>query len=173
MAKEVGLRLAETGVTDRADDVYWLEWEELNEMASVLDAGGTPLNDVTETVKERRARWESRKRLNPPVILPDQIQFLGFSFDTQRFEQGREETSENVIRGGGTSPGQVTGRACVIHGPEDFAKFRADDVLVARMTAPAWTPLFAKASAVVTDIGGPVNYPALLVAFGDSLRAGA
>jgi len=34
------------------------------------------------------------------------------------------------------------------------------DVLVAGTTTPAWTPLFAMASAVVTDIGGPLSHAA-------------
>ena len=47
-------------------------------------------------------------------------------------------------------------------GPEDFAAFLPGEVLVARATAPAWTPLFAKAAAVVTDagmLGDPLRRP--------------
>ena len=32
------------------------------------------------------------------------------------------------------------------------------DVLVAKITTPAWTPLFALASGVVTDVGGPLSH---------------
>jgi pyruvate,water dikinase len=35
-------------------------------------------------------------------------------------------------------------------------------VLVARMTTPAWTPLFAMASAVVTDVGGPLSHSSIV-----------
>ena len=35
------------------------------------------------------------------------------------------------------------------------------DVLVAVTTTPAWTPLFAMASAVVTDIGGPLSHSSI------------
>jgi rifampicin phosphotransferase len=51
----------------------------------------------------------------------------------------------------------------VITDPADFDRFAAGDVLVARATAPAWTPLFAKAAAVVTD-GGTLAAHASLVA---------
>jgi pyruvate,water dikinase len=51
----------------------------------------------------------------------------------------------------------------VLRGPEDFDRFRPGEVLVARATAPAWTPLFARASAVVTD-GGTLAAHASLVA---------
>lgn len=48
-------------------------------------------------------------------------------------------------------------------GPEDFDSFLEGEVLVAKSTAPAWTPLFARAAAVVTD-GGTLAAHASLVA---------
>src|SRR5215203_5620158 len=45
----------------------------------------------------------------------------------------------------------------------DFGRFQPGEVLVARATAPAWTPLFARAVAVVTD-GGTLAAHASLVA---------
>ena len=36
------------------------------------------------------------------------------------------------------------------------------DVLVARITTPAWTPLFAMASAIVTDVGGPLSHSSIV-----------
>jgi hypothetical protein len=45
-----------------------------------------------------------------------------------------------------------------VQGPEDFDRFEAGEVLVAQATAPAWTVLFARAAAVVTD-GGAVVLP--------------
>jgi pyruvate,water dikinase len=50
----------------------------------------------------------------------------------------------------------------VIHGPQDFSKMNTGDVLVASLTTPAWTPLFARASAVVTDIGGPLSHGSIV-----------
>ncbi len=64
--------------------------------------------------------------------------------------------------GMGTSAGQITARACVLFGPEDFPHMRPGDVLVAVTTTPAWTPLFAMASAVVTDIGGPLSHSSIV-----------
>ncbi len=33
---------------------------------------------------------------------------------------------------------------------------------VAAITTPAWTPLFARASAVVTDVGGPLSHGSIV-----------
>ena len=60
------------------------------------------------------------------------------------------------------SSGRVTAKARVLHGPEDFGQMKPGEVLVAGITTPAWTPLFALASAVVTDIGGPLSHSSIV-----------
>ncbi len=67
-----------------------------------------------------------------------------------------------MIKGVGASLGTVRAPARVLAGPEDFASMRAGEVLVARMTTPAWTPLFAMAAAVVTDVGGPLSHSSIV-----------
>ena len=54
-------------------------------------------------------------------------------------------------------------RTHIVRSPEDFDRFLAGEVLVAMATAPAWTPLFARAAAVVTD-GASLAAHASLVA---------
>ncbi|WP_032507631.1 PEP-utilizing enzyme, partial [Clostridioides difficile] len=40
--------------------------------------------------------------------------------------------------------------------------FQPGSVLVAVTTTPAWTPLFSSASAIVTDIGGPLSHSSIV-----------
>ncbi len=75
-----------------------------------------------------------------------------------RSNQGTGDT----ITGVGASPGKVTGLACVIHGPEEFDLMKPGDILVANITTPAWTPLFAMASGIVTDVGGPLSHSSIV-----------
>jgi pyruvate,water dikinase len=70
---------------------------------------------------------------------------------------------EGVIVGHPASAGRATGRVRIVHSPRDFGEFRDGDVLVAKATAPAWTPLFARSAAIVTD-GGTLAAHASLVA---------
>ena len=72
------------------------------------------------------------------------------------------EQSGDVLRGVGASAGQVTATARVLAGPSDFGRLQPGDVLVASITTPAWTSLFAMASAVVTDIGGPLSHSSIV-----------
>jgi rifampicin phosphotransferase len=50
----------------------------------------------------------------------------------------------------------------VLGGPQDFGQMQPGDVLVASITTPAWTSLFAMASGVVTDIGGPLSHSSIV-----------
>ena len=68
----------------------------------------------------------------------------------------------NTLKGAGTSAGQVTAPARVLHGPEDFGTMQPGEILVAGTTTPAWTPLFAMAAGVVTDIGGPLSHGSIV-----------
>jgi len=36
------------------------------------------------------------------------------------------------------------------------------DILVAKITTPAWTPLFAMASGIITDVGGPLSHSSIV-----------
>ncbi len=52
--------------------------------------------------------------------------------------------------------------ARVIHGPEEFDQMKPAGILVAKITTPAWTPLFALASGIVTDVGGPLSHSSIV-----------
>jgi phosphoenolpyruvate synthase/pyruvate phosphate dikinase len=67
-----------------------------------------------------------------------------------------------VLAGIGASTGRVTATARVLGGPADFARLEPGEVLVASITTPAWTSLFARAGAVVTDIGGPLSHSSIV-----------
>jgi pyruvate,water dikinase len=78
------------------------------------------------------------------------------------FIPGQGRQAGNTLEGVGASPGKVTGTATVLHGPEDFDRMERDAILVAKVTTPAWTPLFAMASGIVTDIGGPLSHGSIV-----------
>jgi len=49
----------------------------------------------------------------------------------------------------------------VILGYEGFSEVLPEEILVAPFTTPAWTPLFSKVKAVVTDSGGLLAHAAI------------
>jgi rifampicin phosphotransferase len=76
-------------------------------------------------------------------------------------EEQPEVVASDAMRGLPGSPGVAEGPVFRLYGPEDFGKFPAGSVLVARTTNPAWTPLFHSSVAVVTESGGPLSHGAV------------
>src|SRR3990172_6881604 len=67
-----------------------------------------------------------------------------------------------MVKGWAGSAGVARGTARVIRSLAEAGKLQPGDVLVAESTMPPWTPLFATASAVVTDIGGGLSHSAVV-----------
>ena len=72
------------------------------------------------------------------------------------------EPGEVLLRGTPASPGIAIGPVRIIAGLDRFDQFCPGDVLVCRTTSPAWTPLLARATAVVTEIGGMLAHAAIV-----------
>jgi pyruvate,water dikinase len=162
LLRERGRRLAAANAISDRDDVFWLTLDETIADAQALDAQRT-VTAFTAIVDERRARWEREQLAAPPVALPVKggMRFLGINFS--RMAPARtDQPAGNVIKGHSASPGRVTASACVIRGLQEFGSMRAGDILVAKITTPAWTPLFALAAGVVTDVGGPLSHGSIV-----------
>jgi pyruvate,water dikinase len=73
-----------------------------------------------------------------------------------------KQPDPSTINGLGVSPGTVTGIARVINSPEDMSCLNKDEILVTHTTTPAWTPIFSRAAALVTDLGGPLAHGSIV-----------
>jgi phosphohistidine swiveling domain-containing protein len=155
----LGDTLARHGVIERAEDVFFLTRGE-------LEAGlDSPPQSQRVAVAARQKEWERQRRLNPPLTLGKApgAQIINGAAETMRVPSAAGTDSPDVIRGMPASPGRAVGPVRVILGPDDFERLQPGEVLVAQVTTPAWTPLFERAVAVVTD-GGSVAAHASLVA---------
>jgi phosphoenolpyruvate synthase/pyruvate phosphate dikinase len=160
MLRELGRRLVEFGAIEQPDDVFWLLEAEADRVAEALDKNEA-IHSFVELLEQRKAVWQAEMRATPPPVLPPKSKWMGLDLSTFVAAEDAEQAGD-IIRGAGTSPGRVTGTACVLRGPEDFGQMRPGDILVAKFTTPAWTPLFARAAAVVTDIGGQLSHGSIV-----------
>ncbi len=162
MVHEIGRRLVTAGAIAEREDAFWLKVDEVEAAARALDAGQS-IQDYRRVVAERRAMWERERTVTPPVTLPIKGGARFFGIDWSSWMPARtDQAAGNTIKGIGASPGRVAGVAQVIHGPNEFSQMRQGDILVAKITTPAWTPLFALASGVVTDVGGPLSHSSIV-----------
>jgi len=158
MLRELGRCFVEGGMIEQPDDIFWLNQDEVEQAVGRLDRGEA-LDCLSATIPQRKAAWRAARRAAPPMMLP-QMKFLGIDIGELKARKGGRKG--DTLKGVAASPGCVTGPARVLNGPEDFSQMMHGDVLVAAITTPAWTPLFARAVAIVTDVGGPLSHGSIV-----------
>jgi phosphohistidine swiveling domain-containing protein len=152
-ALRLGEGLSKDGLIDDPADVFFLTRTELGEH-----------EDPRNAVAERNERWERQSRLAAPLDLGDPPRAIrSLVHGATEAARTKPVAPDALLVGEPASPGRASGAVRIVRGPEDFRDFREGEVLVARLTAPAWTPLFGRAAAVVTD-GGTLAAHASLVA---------
>lgn len=146
--RELGSRWSACGVIQEPDDIFFLTFDEWEAMANKAEP-------MSEIVSKRREEFEINKRRPWPNVISGRQEI---------YTQGAEPTKDGSGRLGGVagSPGVVTGRARVIRGPEEFHLLQEGEILVAPLTNPVWTPLFAIASGLVTEVGGILSHGAIV-----------
>lgn len=157
-ARRLGEHLTRAGTISQPDDLFFCTRDEVE--AALSDPTSAPITAVVQ----RRELWQRQRRLAAPLTLGRPARLIGDVIDRAvRHARGTADTGDALIVGQPAAAGVATGQVRVVHGPEDFAGFAPGDVLVAKATAPAWTPLFTRAAAVVTD-GGTLAAHASLIA---------
>ena len=143
--QRAGGHLVSEGVLTAADDVWFLRREEL--LALLAD----PDIEVPDIDARRRAHERHKRTDVPPLITSEG--------EIPRTE--RKDLGENTLVGTGVSAGVVEGTARIVHDPAS-ATLEPGDILVCPSSDPAWTPLFATASGLVTEVGGRLTHGALV-----------
>jgi pyruvate,water dikinase len=152
-ALELGKRLVEVGTLAKADDVFYLTSDELQQAVDTKEKGESVPALKDQAAAQRDLR-EWRKRLEQPAAIPEENQLTWAGRDKSSFDTVKINTKDaEVISGFAVSPGTVTGIASVIMSPDEFDRMEPDTILVCPLTTPAWTQLFPYAIGLVTDIG--------------------
>ncbi len=143
---ELGRRLVQRGQVDDPTDVFYLTDAE----ARAALTQPNPATDLRAIVAEHRVGIDAYRDVPlPPVIYGDDPPPVAAA------------TAEKLI-GIPTSLGHYTGRVAVVRGIQDFAKVQAGDVLVIPYSDVGWTPLFARAGAVVAESGGLLSHSSIV-----------
>jgi rifampicin phosphotransferase len=158
----LGRKLAQAGLFDAPDDIFFLYLDEVKALASDPE----PVHSLIAARKADFKRWQtleapgsigSAGAVGPapgnPVL---QAAFrLGLGIGAPASVEG------NVIRGTAASRGTVRGIARVITSMGEADRFEAGNILVCQTSSPSWVPLFATAGGVVTDTGGVLTHSAV------------
>jgi phosphohistidine swiveling domain-containing protein len=158
---DVGQRLTEKGVIEKADDVFFLHREEV---PGAISRGG----DMREAVARRRAEKEYWGTVVPPFHLGEPTPRNDDPFFVAMVEKMlglmpvEPSSDPDVISGVAASPGTARGTAKVVRSLVEASKLQPGDIMVCEMTVPTWVPLFATVQAVVADSGGILSHCAIV-----------
>ena len=164
----IGRELVKQGVFGQPDDVLFLRYHELR----VLSANFAAF-DAKALVKERRDTRETafaaRPRLWAGTITnwslhqePYKSLWGWPDIYLREKDGGGASQPQGTIRGLPASSGVVEGLARVVQSPDQFDQVRKGEILVCKMTNPAWVVLFTKIGGLVTDSGGALSHPAVV-----------
>ncbi len=149
-----------TGLGDR---VFFLRLEEL----LALLAGD---QSVVSRIDSRLEAYQRYKALPaPPAVICAPFDPFVWTEDPNRSrdfyvaqQAHAKQPASNILRGAAGSAGVVEGRVRIIERPENGDLLQPGEILVAAQTDIAWTLLFPRAAAVITDIGAPLSHAAIV-----------
>lgn len=144
---EIGERLTRRGVLEQPDDIMYLTIDEV--VAVLTDGDGISAASIATSRKEE---IEEVRDLTMPDII------FGEDFVPTR----ADETRATTLRGTPSSRGTHLGVARVIRGIADFERVEEGDIIVIPFSDVGWTPIFAKAGAVVAESGGMLSHSSIV-----------
>jgi rifampicin phosphotransferase len=148
--QESGIELAELGILDDPEDIFFLNLEELEALSRQEE-----IDWKARVAQHRRnnEREKLRKQI-PSILMSDGRAFYGAP-------GAAAADGEGTLSGSGVSPGIVEGRVRVVFSPHDTA-LQPGEILVCPGTDPAWTPLFLAAGGLVMEVGGMMTHGAVV-----------
>ena len=162
VALAIGRKLVEAGTLDDPEDPVFLHYNELRLLMADQSAF-----DARELVSDRRDANEDAYEIRPRSWVGTATEeALAFPYNAlwgfpEKFHAGEPATTGEV-KGLAASPGVVEGPARYVSSLDEFDQVRDGEILVCRMTNPAWVVLFTKISGLVTEAGGTVSHPAVV-----------
>jgi pyruvate,water dikinase len=147
---ELGSRLAAQGTIETRDDVFFLDWRELE----AYYAGAVESPDW-------QPRIEARKDALARFAAEPAAEFLRSDGLPVPGEPIRTHEPDGTLRGTGLGTGRASGPVRILDTP-DPGSLREGEVLVVRFADPGWTPLFPRAAALVMEVGGVMCHAAVV-----------
>jgi phosphoenolpyruvate synthase/pyruvate phosphate dikinase len=140
-------RLVEAGVIGEKEDIFFLRFEELQEVVRTQRVDD-------QLIRRRKEEFQSYRALRPPRVLTSEGEAISGVYR-------RDNLPAGALVGLPVSAGTIEGRARVILDMAT-ADLEPGDILVTAYTDPSWTPLFVAVSGIVTEVGGVMTHGAVI-----------
>jgi pyruvate,water dikinase len=157
---QTGQSLVVAGACNRADDVYFLFYDELAELEKFETPDGhwnvgDELKALMQRARARRNIYDREKmrRQTPRILMSDGRAFYG--------QVAESDAGGDSLSGSPVSPGVVEGEVRVVLDPH-HTRLAPGEILVCPGTDPAWTPLFLAAGGLIMEVGGLMTHGAVV-----------
>ena len=140
-------RLVQAGVLRERDDIFYLRFEELQDVVRTEHAD-------QQLVRQRKDAFQSNQALPPPRVMTSEGEIIVGRYN-------RDGVAPGALVGLPVSAGTIEGRARLILDIAD-ANLQTGDILVTTYTDPSWTPLFVAIKGLVTEVGGLMTHGAVI-----------
>jgi len=154
---EIGFRLKDLDVLERADDIFYLDVQEITGLIRGTGSGA----QMKPLIHSRRNEFEGyASGAEPPrrfiTCGPAQLES-----SMRTIESDSPDESENVRKGQACSPGVVRGPVRVVTDPRN-ATIKSGDILVAERTDPGWVTIFPLVKGVIMERGSLLSHSAIV-----------
>lgn len=162
----VGRKMVELGAFTQPDDGMYLTYHELRVLSANFSAFDSKAL-IAERRKAREAAMAVRPRLWAGTITEWSLHgepYKSLWGWPNNYEREKDATRQpaGTLRGLPASAGVAEGVARIVSSPDEFDQVQNGEILVCKMTNPAWVVLFTKIGGLVTDAGGALSHPAVV-----------
>lgn len=142
---KMGEKFVKQGILEDREDIFYLYWQELVDIVKSEE-----MASQKELVEQRKKDIEFYREVMVPEMIFGQVQ------------PPVHRECQSTLRGIPTSLGLYTGPARILQGLSDFEHLSSGDVLIIPFSDVGWTPLFARAGAVVAESGGILSHSSIV-----------
>ncbi|MZK50553.1 PEP/pyruvate-binding domain-containing protein [Clostridium beijerinckii] len=149
-------------LTGIGNDIFFLY---INEVLDLLSGNDLALNHIAV----RKKNYKKYKSLPPlPSIIRGRFDPFKWVKNSNRrvdyYDESMPITAQDseTLKGFAGASGKIEGVVRILTNPEEGENLKKGEILVASTTNVGWTPLFPKASAIITDIGAPLSHAAIV-----------
>lgn len=141
-------QLVKRGALETQDDIYYLTWQEVR----ALVEGSANIKELKEKIQAHKDNIErSRDIVMPEIIYGNAAPPVDLM-----------KSDAQKLTGVPTSSGYYQGRVKVVRSTSDFERVLKGDIIAIPFSDVAWTPLFAKAGAVIAESGGILSHSSIV-----------
>ena len=146
---ELGSRLRDEGYIGSAEDVFYLYYDEIKDQILKETVSRNHIHPLIETRKEEMLDVED-------IDVPEMI------IGEKAPPIAKRDVQHTEIHGLGVSGGYIRGRPVHIKQLDQAEKIKAGDIVAIPYSDISWTPVFSRASGIISESGGMLSHSAIV-----------